>query len=369
MNGKFKKTYNYGDYNVENNLFKGDNIEVVNFLLPQYKGSIDCIYIDPPYNNAEKYLHYNDNDGHEIWIEKLKSILPKLFELLSNKGSLWISIDDREMAYLKVAADKLIGREKFLTTIVWQHRTSRENRTAFSNNHEYILVYAKNLDEFKGSRNLLSVDKEFLKRYRNPDNDHRGLWQSITANVQAGHAVKSQFYTIVAPNGKKHNPPAGRCWAYNKERMLKEIDLNNIWFGKDGNGVPRIKKFLKHSKIGLTPQTLWLAEEVGDTNTAKKHLKSIFKDEEVFDTPKPESLLERIIKISTDENELVLDAYLGSGTTAVVAQRLNRKYIGIEVGDHINDIAVPRLNLTIDEMKLNNINQKYGYNLWEKVDY
>lgn len=359
-----KPLYNYGQGTSENKLYKGDNIEVIDFLLPEYQNAVDCIYIDPPYNNAENYLHYDDDYGHETWINKLKQILPKLYQLLSNKGSLWISIDDGEMPYLKVAADNLLGREKFVNTIVWEHRTSRENRTAFSNNHEYILVYAKNPEEFKKNRNLLPVDNEFLKRFKNPDNDPRGPWQSVTANVQSGHAVKSQFYTITSPNGKKHNPPTGRCWIYNEERMLKEIEQNNIWFGKDNNGVPRVKKFLTESKKGLTPETLWLAEDVGTTNQAKKHLKRLFKDKEVFDTPKPEALLERIIKISTNENDLVLDAYLGSGTTAVAAQKLKRKYIGIEVGDHIHDIVIPRLNMTIDDLSSEIENENIGYTLW-----
>ncbi|MFW6028803.1 MAG: site-specific DNA-methyltransferase, partial [Halanaerobiales bacterium] len=262
-------------------------------------------------------------------------------------GSIWISIDDNEVHYLKVAADEVFGRNSFITTIIWQQRTSRENRKVFSNNHEYILVYAKKPDEFKESRNLLPPSKEMLSRYKNLDDDPRGPWQSVSAHVQAGHASKNQFYEVVAPNGKRHTPPNGRCWAYNKERMEKEIQNNNIYFGKDGNGVPRIKKFLS-KKIGLTPETLWLAEDVGTNNNAKKHFLSLFPNKEVFDTPKPEELIKRILHIATDENDLVLDAYLGSGTTTAVAHKMKRRYIGIEVGDHILDFAVPRMKKVID---------------------
>ena len=363
----FKKT-NFGSESTGNKIFKGDNIEVLTQISNDYKGQVDCIYIDPPYNNNEDYIHYNDSDGFDVWLEKLQNVLPLLFELLSDKGSLWISIDDGELHYLKVAADKILGRKNFIHTIIWEHRTSRENRKAFSNNHEYMLVYAKKPNEFKKKRNLLTVDEDFIKKYKNPDEDPRGVWQSITLSVQAGHAVPSQFYTVTAPNGKKHTPPIGRCWAYNEKRMLEEIKNNNIWFGKDGNGVPRLKKFLKESTQGLTPETIWLAEEVGTTNQAKKHLKSLFKNQQVFDTPKPEALIKRIIEISTNEGDLVLDAYLGSGTTAVVAHQLNRRFIGIEVGQHVLDIVIPRLNNNIESIiasgKKTNIDN-LGYELWE----
>ncbi|MEH7547754.1 site-specific DNA-methyltransferase [Neobacillus vireti] len=364
---KYFKKLSYGLENTENKIFKGDNVEVLNDIMDNYRGMVDCIYIDPPYNNDEEYIHYSDSDGFEIWLEKVSKTLSLLFELLSDKGSLWISIDDGQLHYLKVAADKIIGRHNFVHTIVWEHRTTRENRKAFSNNHEYILVYAKNPCEFKEQRNLLATDKEFLKRFKNPDNDPRGDWQSISLSVQAGHAVPSQFYTIVAPNGKEHNPPIGRCWAYNEQRMLEEIKNNNIWFGKNGNGVPRRKKFLSESIQGLTPETIWFAEEVGTTDQAKKHLKSIFENQEVFDTPKPEALIKRIIEISTNEGDMVLDAYLGSGTTAVVSQQLNRRYIGIERGQHVYDIVLPRLDRCIDNLlsgdtAIDNV----GYEFWSE---
>jgi adenine-specific DNA-methyltransferase len=344
----FMEEYSYGVRDTENMLIYGDNIEVLDLLSKKYSGLVKCIYIDPPYNNGEQYTHYNDNKSHEQWLDEIIETLGKLAPLLSEDGSIWISIDDSEVHYLKVAADKVFGRKNFLTTIIWQHRTTRENRKVFSNNHEYILVYARNPEKFKLSRNLLPATPEILARYKNPDNDPRGPWQSISAHVQAGHAVKSQFYEIVAPNGKKHTPPNGRCWVYTKERMEQEIRNNNIWFGKDGNGVPRIKKFLSEKKIGVTPETLWLGSDVGTTNTAKKHLLSLFPEKPVFDTPKPEQLIKRILEIATNEGDLVLDAYLGSGTTTAVAHKMNRKYIGIEIGSHILDIAVPRMQKVIN---------------------
>lgn len=268
--------------------------------------------------------------------------------LLRQDGSIWISIDDNEVHYLKVMADQIFGRKNFITTIIWQQRTSRENRSVFSNNHEYILVYAKNPKLFKKSRNLLPPTKEMIDRYKNIDNDPRGPWQSVSVNVQDGHASKNQFYDIVAPNGKVHKPPKGRCWVYNKERMENEIQMNNIWFGLDGNGVPRRKKFLDLNNLGATPETIWLGDDVGTNKIAKKNLIKLFPDNNIFDTPKPEKLIKRIFDISTNEGDLVLDAYLGSGTTTAVAQKMNRKYIGIEQGDHIVEYVVQRMKKVID---------------------
>lgn len=347
-NLRYNDQYSMGNSDTENMIIQGDNHIVLDVLKFNYTGKIKCIYIDPPYNNGEKYTHYNDDKEHEVWLNDVISILKKLKPLLSNDGSIWISIDDSELHYLKVAADNVFGRKNFISTLIWQHRTTRENRKVFSNNHEYILVYAQSPKAFKSSRNLLPPTPEILSRYKNPDNDPRGPWQSVSANVQAGHGVKNQFYEIVAPNGKRHKLPNGRCWVYNEERMNQEIKNNNIWFGKDGNGVPRLKKFLLNSTIGITPETLWKSIDVGTTEMAKKHLLSLFPERPVFDTPKPEQLIKRIFDIATNEEDLVLDAFLGSGTTTAVAHKMKRRYIGIEVGKHIIDYVVTRMNRVIE---------------------
>ncbi len=334
----------YGNEDSGNKIIHGNNLEVLDALLPANKNKVKCIYIDPPYNNGEEYAHYSDKLSHEKWLEGIQLTLEKLKPLLSPEGSVWISIDENEMHYLKVAADKILGRRNFLTTIVWQQRISRENRRAFSNNHEYLLVYAKEPDKFRRYRNLLPPTAEMVSRYKNPDNDPRGLWQSVSANVQDGHATASQFYEFRAPNGRLHRPPNGRCWVYNKERMQEEIANNNIWFGADGNGIPRIKKFIDSSpRLGLTPQTLWFGQDVGTNETAKKHLLGLFPGKLVFDTPKPEELVKRIIHISTKPEDLVLDAYLGSGTTAAVAHKMKRRYIGIDISRDASTYAAMRL--------------------------
>lgn len=314
-----------------NVIIHGDNIKVLNDIKPLYGNKVDCIYIDPPYNNGETYSFYADNASHESWISQMKATIMLLRQLLKDDGSLWISIDDGEMHYLKVLCDEIFGRGCFVTTIIWQQRNTRENRKAFSNNHEYLLVYSPNPDCFKKRRNLLPLTQDILDRYANPDNDRRGVWQSITANVQAGHAVPSQFYEIVAPNGKRHNPPQGRCWVYNQERMNREIANGNIWFGSDGNGVPRIKKFILESAKGIVPETLWLADFAGTNKDAKTHLQKLnVYNKELFETPKPERLIRRVIEIATSEEDLVLDCFLGSGTTASTAHKMHRRYLCIE---------------------------------------
>ena len=338
----------YGDTRTGNALIQGENLRVLDTLQTRYSGKVRCVYIDPPYNNQERYRHYLDTRSHQAWLDMMVARLLALKPLLSIDGSLWISIDDREIHYLKVAADEIFGRDNFVTTVVWQQRTSRENRKVFSNNHEYLLVYATNPRKFRARRNLLPGGPALLARYTNPDSDPRGPWQSVSANVQDGHATASQFYDLVAPSGKVHRPPEGRCWVYSKDKMQQEIAAGNIWFGKTGAGVPRLKRFLQSSKVGLTPETLWPALEVGTTDEAKKQLLKLFPDNGVFDTPKPEGLIRRVLEIATDPGDLVLDAFLGSGTTAAVAHKLNRRYIGIEHGAHAVTYCAARLRFVVD---------------------
>lgn len=346
----FNAADSVGNEDCQNILIHGDNKDILPELLSDYSDGFKCIYIDPPYNNGEVYHYYDDNASQGNWLRDMRRVLNLLKPLLTKDGSIWISIDDSEMAYLRVEADKIFGRDNFAGTIIWQQRKSRENRAVFSCNHEYILVYAKNIKEFKKKRNLLPVGENFINsKYKNPDNDPRGPWQSVTANVQDGHAVESQFYTIISPTGVKHNPPKGRCWIYNEERMKREIAKGNIWFGKDGSNTPRVKKFLCDAKLGLTPETIWLADEVGTSDSAKKQLMALFPDKEnIFETPKPEELLKRIIEIASNEGDFILDCFLGSGTSMAVAHKLNRHYIGIELGNQMSELVVRRMNKVIE---------------------
>lgn len=330
-----------------NAIIQGDNAAALELLKLRYAQKVRCAYIDPPYNNQERYNHYHDVQDHETWLSEVVECAKKIKPLLRLDGSIWISIDDRQVHYLKVALDEVFGRDNFVTTIVWEQRTTRENRKAFSNNHEYLLVYAADLRKFKDKRGLLDWDDEVLSRFKNPDNDPRGPWQSVSANVQAGHATKSQFYDVVGPNGDRHRPPKGRCWVYNEQKMKQEIAGNNVWFGKKGDGVPRLKRFLRDARRGFTPKTLWPASEVGTNDQAKKHLLELFPNEAVFDTPKPEALIRRVLSIASEPGDLVIDAYLGSGTTAAVAHKMGRQYIGIERGDHAATHCVERIRKVI----------------------
>lgn len=336
-----------GESHTGNSLIQGENLAVLKALLPRFEESVRCCYIDPPYNNQERHYHFEDRREHRAWLDDVTARVELLAEFLRDDGSLWISIDDREVHYLKVACDAILGRKNFVTTIVWQQRTTRENRKVFSNNHEYILVYAKDLKRFNATRNSLALSPEVKARYKNPDNDPRGSWQSVSLNAQGGHGTPDQYYKLVSPSGKEHLPPPGRVWIHSYRRMKEEMEAGNIWFGKDGNGVPRRKQFLDDAKRGLTPETLWKAEDVGTNDHAKKHLIKMFPDEDVFDTPKPEPLIQRVVEIATSPGDLVLDAYLGTGTTAAVAHKTGRQYIGIEQGDHAVSHCAKRLAMVV----------------------
>ncbi|WP_235263697.1 site-specific DNA-methyltransferase [Nitrincola sp. A-D6] len=333
----------------ENKLIFGDNLLALKSLEQEYIGKVKCISIDPPYNTGSAFEHYDDGLEHSIWLSLLKERLTILRSLLSLDGSIWISIDDNEMAYLKVLLDEVFGRSNFVATIVWEKRKTRENRRVFSFKHDFILVYAKSKPNFDISRNSLPLTDEIKARYKNPDGDQRGPWQSISALAQAGHGTKSQFYTLVTPSGRELDPPAGNCWRYTKDRMEKEIADNRIWFGKKGDNAPRIKKFLSESTDqGVTPETIWYADDVGTTDSARKHINEIFNKNLTFDTPKPEELISRIIHIATNQGELILDSFAGSGTTGAVAHKMGRRWIMVELGEHCHTHIIPRLKKVID---------------------
>lgn len=233
----------YGDPNTENMLIHGDNLLALKALEQQYAGQVKCIYIDPPYNAASMNEYYDDNIEHSVWLSKMSARLRLLANLLREDGSIWISIDDTEYAYLRVLCDEIFGRDNFVTTVIWEKRKSRENRRCFSFKHDYILVFAKNKSIFEGVRNLVPMTDDALGRYKNPDNDPRGVWQSVAITAQAGHATPSQFYEITTPGGRKITPPTGNCWRFTQKRLQELIADNRIYFGEDGNNVPRQKSF------------------------------------------------------------------------------------------------------------------------------
>lgn len=333
----------------DNTLIFGDNLLALKALEQNYAGKIKCVFIDPPYNTGSAFEHYDDGVEHSIWLSLMRDRLELIRKLLSNEGSLWITIDDNEAHYLKILCDEIFGRSNFIATMIWEKRKSRENRRVFSFNHDYILVYAKNKADFEEIRNSVQMSEEVLSRYKNPDNDPRGPWQSVSANAQAGHATPSQFYKLKLPSGRVIDPPKGRCWLYTKERMAEEIAAGNIWFGADGDNTPRVKKFLSESSDkGLTPETIWPADEVGTNDHAKKSLMELLSHTPVFDNPKPESLLKRIIHIASNPGEIILDSFAGSGTTGAVAQKMGRRWIMVELGEHCHTHIIPRMKKVID---------------------
>lgn len=306
----------YGDPRSENMLIHGDNLLALKALEQDFAGKIKCIYIDPPYNTGAAFDSYDDGLEHSIWLSMIRERLALLRALLRSDGSVWVSIDDNEVAYLRVLMDEIFGRENFVACVVWEKRASRENRRVFSFDHDYVLIFARNRSEFEAVRNELPPTDEVRARYKNPDDDPRGPWQSVSATAQGGHGTASQFYKLKTPSGALLDPPEGRCWLYTKDRMEAEISANNIWFGKNGLNVPRIKRLLRdHADGGLTPRTIWRADEVGTNDQAKKHLIQLFEGRVVFDTPKPEGLISRILDIATNPGDWVLDSFVGSGTT------------------------------------------------------
>jgi adenine-specific DNA-methyltransferase len=333
----------------DNRLIFGDNLLALKALEAEFSGHVKCVFIDPPYNTGSAFTHYDDGVEHSIWLSLMRDRLEIIRRLLSEDGSLWITIDDNEAHYLKVLCDEVFGRSNFIANMVWEKRTSRENRRVFSFNHDHLLVYGKDKSQFECVRNPLGLNDEVLSRYKNPDGDPRGAWQSVSANAQAGHATASQFYKLKLPSGREIDPPKGRCWLYTKERMAQEIAAGNIWFGANGDNAPRLKKLLRDNEDkGLTPETIWPAGEVGTNDDAKKGLLQLLPNVPVFDNPKPEGLLERVIHIATNPGDLVLDSFAGSGTTGAVAHKMGRRWIMVELGEHCHTHIIPRLHKVID---------------------
>ena len=332
--------------NTDNLIIKGNNLIALHSLKKRFAGRIKMIYIDPPYNTGKDSFNYNDHFNHSSWLTFMKNRLEVAWDLLAEDGTIWISIDDSESHYLKVLADSVFGRENFLNEVIWQRAYAPVNlKKTFSRSHDAILVYAKNNSSEK-ELNKLPRDEVASNRYKNPDNDPRGVWQSD--NLSVGPAVESNIYEIITPSGRSVYPPEGRSWLFNKTRFREFLDDNRIWFGQDGNNVPRIKRFLSEVKDGVVAQTLWTYQEVGHNQDAKKEIKNLFEGQAVFGTPKPEKLIQRIIQLGSDEGDLILDFFMGSATTQAVAHKMNRQYIGIEQMDYIETVAVERLKKVID---------------------
>jgi len=332
-----------GDKNTENMIIQGDNLEALKALLPFYAGQVKCIYIDPPYNTGSAFEHYDDNLEHAKWLSMMYPRMEILRDLLAEEGSIWISIDDDEGHYMKVICDEIFGRNNFVANIIWQKKHTRSNDAKwFSDNHDHILCYAKHKETWRP--NLLSRNESSLSNYSNPDNDPRGVWASGPCHAKTPN--EKDIYEITTPTGRKIMPPAGTSWRFSRTKFAELIADNRIYFGERGNNIPRYKRFLTEVQDGFVPLTIWTREEVGDNQEAKKEVKE-FNPDDVFTTPKPERLIERVITLSTSAGGLVLDSFLGSGTTAAVAHKMGRRYIGIEMGEQAKTHCAVRLKKVI----------------------
>jgi len=326
-------------------LVQGDNLAGLKALLPYFAGRVKCIYIDPPYNTGSAFKHYDDNLEHSKWLAMMWPRLELLRELLAEDGSIWVSIDDREGHYLKVIMDEIFGRGNFVANVVWQSKdTPGNNASTIAETHTHNLIF-KHSDLWKP--NLLERTKKQMQNYKNPDKDPRGPWLG-TPLTRAEHRDRD-FYGIKNDAGREIFPPTGSSWRRPPETLKKLLDERRVYWGKSGDSnFPMEKKYLSEVKGGVTPQTWWPYQDFGSTRNAGAELKALSGGERNFDTPKPEKLVEQVFHIATNPGDLVLDSFLGSGTTAAVAHKMGRRYIGIEMGDHAVSHCAPRLRKVID---------------------
>lgn len=347
------------DFDTTQNIFiEGENMEVLKVLQKSYFGKVKMIYIDPPYNTGndsfiypdkfsetkEEYLkrvgdkddegymtregmfHKNSRENGQYHSNWLNMMMPRLYlakSLLREDGVIFISIDDNEVHNLRLLMNEIFGEENFVAQFIWEKRVNRENRNEVFVRHDYVVCYSKYTESDVKRIMQTPMNEKALSNYSNPDNDPRGLWKSDPAHAQAGHGTKSQFYTLIAPNGKRHELPSGRCWLYTKDVMDAAIKDNRIWFGKDGNGVPRIKTFLTSKERGLTLETILFAKDASTNEKAKNDLKELFDGIAVFETPKPVELITILAQVALKDG-LVLDFFAGSSATAHAVMQLNK---------------------------------------------
>ncbi len=376
------------DWDTTENLYiEGDNLEVLKLLQRSYHGQVDMIYIDPPYNTGNDFVYrdsfgdtienYREQTGqehssnpetngrfHSNWLNMMYPRLRLARELLAPTGIMFISIDDNEYKNMRSLCDEIFGEECFIANFVWQRRTSPDMRRTISTAHEYILAFSR-IPNSRGSLQQLPLSEQDKEKYKNPDNDPNGPWVSTDCTAQAGHGTSNQFYDLVTPSGRIIKLGAGRCWKFTKEKMNAEIAAGHIWFGEEGNGVPREKNYLKDAK-GKNGWT-WLPNSVvGHTQEATKELKALFKGELPFDFPKPTRLLRHLLQIGSRKDSLVLDFFSGSATTADAIMQANqkddglRRYILVQIPEETTsgygtlcDIGEERIRRAAQQLKSN----------------
>ena len=344
----------HGDGNPDNLLVQGDNLEALKSLLPLYRSQVKCIFIDPPYNTKSAFEHYDDNLEHSQWLSLMLPRLQLLREFLREDGSIWVHLDDNEAHYNKVLMDEVFGRSNFAANVCWQKSYAvRSNAEFFSTSVEHILVYAK--DRVHCQIGKFARSNLQLARFDNPDRDSRGLWQSVTMTISltsgargrqfAKTGTSANLFKVVAPSGKQFDPPAGRCWSRGPNEFERLDADGRIWWGRGGDSPPRFKMFLSDADDGVIPTTLWASgEQFGFNQDGIRELRAMGFD---FATPKPERLISQVLSLATVQNDLVLDSFLGSGTTAAVAHKMGRRWIGIEMGAHAATHCLPRLEKVV----------------------
>ncbi len=330
----------------DNRLIFGDNLLALKALEQEFAGKIKCIYIDPPYNTGSAFSHYDDGVEHSLWLSLLKDRLELLQRLLSSDGVIFVQIDDNEQPYLRVVMDEVFGRSQFLGTIVWQKRVSPDSDSKFlSATHDYILAYAK--DYSTGIMNRLPRTAVQDARYKNPDADSRGPWTS--SDLTRREYREHDYYAIALPSGREVWPAQGRSWSVPKESYDRLVNDNRIYFGANGNSMPRRKRFLSEVREGVVPTTWWDGDNFGRNEDGKREVNSLFPDNpDVFATPKPEKLISQLLTLGSSEGDWVLDSFAGSGTTGAVAHKMGRKWIMVELGDHCDTHIIPRLKKVLD---------------------
>ena len=340
----------------DNLLIRGDALNALRSLarLPEfaseYLGKVKLAYLDPPFNTQQSFLQYDDALEHSVWLTMMRDRISQILELLHpTDGSLWVHLDDDEMAYCKVLLDEIVGRQNFVTTIVWEKAPGAKGDTDIADSHDFLLVYAKDRSRWKQVRNLLERTESQTGRYANPDNDARGPWRQ-GADGTAKSGSEENRWPITTPSGRVVQPAAGRYWAFSRETLENALAQKRVWFGKRGDSMPIIKTYLETAKPGVVPTSWWPNSEVGSNQEAKRdHLNKMFPGIVPFATPKPERLMRRIIHIASSPSDIVLDCFAGSGTTATVAHKMGRRWAVIErEAATLQTFTVPRLTRVVN---------------------
>lgn len=345
---KLQNEFSVGDLHAANMLIEGDNLEAMRALRSDYNSKIKCVFLDPPYNTASDFDHYDDNMGHAHWLSMMYPRLQAVRDLMADDGSLFISVDDNESHYLKVILDEIFGRANFVSNIIWQKKyTVANDAKHFSTTHDHILVYAK--DKNKWRPNRLKRSAEMDARYKNPDDHPKGPWKATPLHAKSGSKGKSgAAFTYRFKNGICWSPPIGTYSRFSEASLAAMDDADEIWFGKNGKGQPCRKTFLTDiAERGSVTSTIWLHDEVGNNHESRNEARNFVPDDP-FKTPKPERLIERILMLATKPGDLVLDSFLGSGTTIAVAHKMNRRWIGIELGAHARTHVYPRMKAVVE---------------------